>query len=136
MPGSPQARTQVVERSAVARKLSCSFQDRSHPAPPAKPWPQNALDLKLSCSFQERPSAAFGPAPSAAGGCASPPLDVSRDTLAGSSGGPHATSSGSRAPLGDTPHRLTASAGDTLGAAVAGTPPDYRSLVGDDTARQ
>src|SRR5664279_715430 len=94
------------------------------------------LGLKLSCSFQETPAAAFGPVPAAAGGCASPPRDASRDTLAGSSGGRHATSSGSRAPLGDTPHRLPASAGDTLGAAVAGTPPGYRSLVGDDKARQ
>src|SRR5271169_6540016 len=109
MPGSPEARTQVVER--------------------------NALGPKLSCSFQETPAAAFGPAPAVAGGCASLPRDVPRDTVAGSSGGPHAISSGSHAPLGDTPHRSPASAGDTPGAAAAGTPPGYRSLVGDDKAR-
>ena len=59
----------------------------------------------------------------------------SRVAVAGISVGRTPLPAGSRAPLGDTPRRSPASAGDTLGAAAAGTPPGYRSLVGNDKAK-
>ena len=42
-----------MEESGLARKLSCSCQDRAAWVPTAKPLKPNALDPKLSCSCQE-----------------------------------------------------------------------------------
>ena len=127
----------MMAKSGLARKLSCSCQDRLPWVPRAKPLMMKALSPKLSCSCQEKAAAdvASDPAVAAVGGCSPLVADSAAATVLGSRDFPLATASDFPGRLGDTRRPSQASCGDNRCGADVDTPPDCTRFAGDDKRR-